>query len=145
VTAAPHADVASQLSAILAGQQVVDRSLPLLAAAGPACVVDMTGLVGQAAAGHRPAVTVAELTAWVTAHGELRPGDVVLLRSGWDIRYRPRPEGAACGADMLVTKTAPGWPAPAADAVGWLRELAPAVWAPMGCPSARPKAPCCLD
>jgi hypothetical protein len=37
-----------------------------------AWVVDVTGLVGRAAPGHSPAVTGAGLTAWVTAHGELR-------------------------------------------------------------------------
>jgi hypothetical protein len=35
----------------------------------------VTGLVNQAAPGHSPAVSVAGLTAWVTAHGELRLAD----------------------------------------------------------------------
>lgn len=96
--------------------------LPLLAAVGPACVVGVTGLVDRGRPGHSPPVTVAELTAWENAHGKLRLGDVVLLRSGWDSRYRPGSEGAAYGADVLVTATAPGWPAPTADAVGWLHE-----------------------
>ncbi len=68
MTAAPHADVASQLSAILAGHQVVDLSLPLaeelpctwpgrmpfrcwLAAAhGELRLVDGTGAPGRALA-----------------------------------------------------------------------------------------------
>ena len=104
-----------------AGDIGVDR-LPLLAAAGPASVVDVAGLSGTTSGGASPPVTVAELTAWEDANGAVRPGDVVLLRTGWDSRYRSGPEGAEYGTDALVRGTGPGWPAPTPEAVGWLHE-----------------------
>ena len=53
-------------------------------------------------------------------HGELRPGDVVIFRSGWSDRYvRPFPQGDACMADPLNGK-AEGWPAPGPEAVLYL-------------------------
>jgi kynurenine formamidase len=60
-----------------AGDIGVDR-LPLLAAAGPASVVDVTRLGGTTSGGASPPVTVAELTAWEDAHGPVRAGDVLL-------------------------------------------------------------------
>jgi kynurenine formamidase len=41
-----------------------------------------------------PPVTVAELTAWEDAHGAIRSGDMVLLRTGWD--RRPRAAHGSC-------------------------------------------------
>jgi kynurenine formamidase len=99
----------------------VDR-LPLLAAAGPAIVVDVTGLSRTTSGGASPPVTVAELTAWEDTHGAIRAGDVVLLRTGWDRRYRNGPEAAGYGADALVHGTGPGWPAPTPESVSWLHE-----------------------
>jgi kynurenine formamidase len=104
-----------------AGDIGVDR-LPLLAAAGPASVVDATRLSGTTRGGASPPVTVAELTAWEDANGTVSPGDVVLLRTGWDSRYRSGPEGAGYGTDALVRGTGPGWPAPTPEAVRWLHE-----------------------
>jgi isatin hydrolase len=101
------------------GQIGIDR-LPLLAAAGPADVLDVTSLP-PAPPGHSPAVGPAELARWEAAHGEVRPGDVVLLHSGWDERYRRGPDGAGYGRDVLAGAQ-PGWPAPTADAMEWLHE-----------------------
>jgi kynurenine formamidase len=112
-TQLPHAGPAGDIG--------VDK-LPLLAAAGPACVIDVTGLATAASPGTSPPVTAAELTAWQAAHGDLQPGDLVLLRTGWDRRYRAGPAGASYGAGALVTKTGPAWPAPIPEAVGWLHE-----------------------
>lgn len=91
----------------------------MLAAAGPADVVDVTGL-DAATSGHSPAVDVSHLAGWESEHGPIAPGDVVLLRSDWDDRYRPGPEGSAYGADVLVAGTRPGWPAPTPEAMEWL-------------------------
>jgi kynurenine formamidase len=42
-------------------------------------------------------VTAAEIRAYEKKHGELRPGDVVILHSGWsDKHYKPLPAGSAC-------------------------------------------------
>jgi isatin hydrolase len=85
-------------------------------------VIDVTRLDGTTSGGASPAVTVAELTGWEDAYGEIHAGDVVLLHTGWDQRYRSGPEGAGYGADALVRGTGPGWPAPTPEAVGWLHE-----------------------
>lgn len=102
------------------GQAGIDR-LPLLAAAGPADVVDVTGL-DQAAGGHSPAVDVPHLAAWEAEHGPVSAGDAVLLRGGWDDRYRPGADGDRYGQDVLVTGAEPGWPAPTPQAIEWLHE-----------------------
>jgi len=49
--------------------------------------------------------------------------DVVLFRSDWDARfYKSGPEGRAYAHDVLVTKTAPGWPAPDVPTIELLLE-----------------------
>jgi kynurenine formamidase len=131
------------LEQIFAGHQVVDLSLPLaegmpytaprhfmpsngtmeqlplLAAAGPACVVDVTGL-DAAEAGASPRITPRHLERWEAEHGAIDAGDVVLLRGGWDGHYLPGPPGRRYD-DALVSQTAPGWPAPTQEAIDWLR------------------------
>jgi kynurenine formamidase len=96
--------------------------LPLLAASGPAAVIDVRELDGQAAPGHSPAITPDHVTSFESRHGTLRPGDVVLFRTGWDARYRPAPEGAAYAADVLTARRAPGWPAPNTQTIRLIRE-----------------------
>lgn len=74
----------------------------------PAAVVDIRH---QAAADHAYAATVADLTAWEAAHGQVPSGAAVLLRTGWDerwpdpARYAERYPGfSAQAADWLVTE-----------------------------------------
>lgn len=109
----PHAGPAGAIS-------VAD--VPLLAASGPAAVIDVRGLDGQAAPGQSPAITPEHVTAFEAAHGPLRAGDVVLFRTGWDARYRPGQDGDAYGADVLATGRAPGWPAPTPETIGLIRD-----------------------
>jgi kynurenine formamidase len=101
-----------------AGEVGVDR-LPLLAAAGPADVVDVTGL-DSAPNGMSSPVTPAYLERWEYDHGPVHPGDVVLLRSGWDDGYLPGAAGSGYGTDVLVARSEPGWPAPTPAAIEWL-------------------------
>lgn len=96
--------------------------LPLLAASGPAAVIDVTDLDGAADPGRSPAITPEQVTAFEARHGPLQAGDAVLLRTGWDSRYEPGEAGAAYGTDVLVSGTAPGWPAPQPETIGLLRE-----------------------
>jgi kynurenine formamidase len=96
--------------------------LPLLTACGPAAVIDVRELDGQAAPGRSPVITPDHVTSFEKAHGTLRPGDVVLFRTGWDARYRPLPDGNAYGKDVLTTARAPGWPAPNPDTIALIRE-----------------------
>lgn len=98
--------------------------LPLLSAAGPADVVDVTGLGTDAdvADGASPPVTPEHLQRWEAENGAFGPGDVVLLRSDWDQRYQAGEAGGRYGTDVLVHETGPGWPAPTASAVEFLHE-----------------------
>ena len=102
-----------------AGDVGVDR-LPLLAAAGPADVIDVTALTEQAEQGESAPVTAGHLSAWAEQYGPPQAGDIVLLRSDWDERYVPGPDGSRYGSDALVSKTGPAWPAPTPEAVEWL-------------------------
>ena len=86
--------------------------VPLLAASGPAALIDVRELDGQAAPGQSPVITPGHVTRFEAEHGPLQSGDIVLFRTGWDARYRPGPDGAAYGADVLTTGRLPGWPAP---------------------------------
>ncbi len=94
-----------------AGEIGVDR-LPLLAAAGPAVVVDVTGLSGTTGGGTSPPVTVAELTAWEDAPraGAGQRCGAAARRLGPAVPRRP--EGARYGADALVHGTGPGCAGP---------------------------------
>ena len=96
--------------------------LPLLASSGPAALIDVRDLDGQAAPGHSPAITPDHVTGFERQHGPLRPGDVVLFRTGWDSRYRPGRDGAAYGADVLTTARVPGWPAPHPETIELIRD-----------------------
>jgi isatin hydrolase len=96
--------------------------VPLLAASGPAAVIDVRELDGQAAPGHSPAITPQHLLRFEGEHGPIRPGDIVLFRTGWDSRYRPGPDGQAYGADVLTTGRLPGWPAPQPETMELIRD-----------------------
>jgi isatin hydrolase len=104
------------------GGAVGIADLPLLAASGPAALIDVRELDRQAAPGHSPAITPDHVTGFEDRHGRLRPGDVVLFRTGWDSRYRPGPDGDAYAADVLTAKRAPGWPAPAPETIDLIRD-----------------------
>ena len=51
---------------------------------GPAVVVDISA---RAAADPDALLTVADLTAWEKAHGEIADGSILLVRSGWGSRW----------------------------------------------------------
>jgi kynurenine formamidase len=104
-----------------AGAVGIDR-LPLLSAAGPAAVVDVTDLAGAGEPGTSPPITPEHFESWEAEHGGLLASDVVLLRSGWDARYQAGPAAQAYGADVLVTRGSPGWPAPTPKAIDWLHQ-----------------------
>jgi isatin hydrolase len=89
---------------------------------GPAAVIDARSDESQGAAGMSPAIEEADIRAWEAEHGALQAGEVVLLRTGWDRYYRADAEGLKYVHRPLVTKDAPGWPAPDAGAVAYLAE-----------------------
>jgi kynurenine formamidase len=89
---------------------------------GPAAVVDVTDLVGRAAAGESPLIEPDALDRFEARHGRLSPGDVVLFRADWDRFYRAGADGAAYVRDCAVARSAPGWPAPSGETVVALAE-----------------------
>ena len=94
---------------------------PLERMMGPAAVIDVTALLDKAPNGQSPRITVAHIQAWEKTHGSIRAGEVVLFRSGYtDKYYKPFPEGERLTQAPLVTKSAPGWPAPAPEVMEYL-------------------------
>jgi isatin hydrolase len=88
---------------------------------GPAAVIDVRDLVGQAGNGESPIVTPQRIDAWEAEHGRLQPGDIALFNSGWDRFYLPMAEGGhAYVVDPIVHQSAPGWPTPGVDALALL-------------------------
>jgi kynurenine formamidase len=102
---------------------VTTEKVPIAQSCGPARVIDVQHLLGTTGKGSWPAspeVTEAEVRAYEKRHGALKPGDVVVFRSGWsDKHYRRLPEGAACLDEPLNGKKE-GWPAPGPEAVLYL-------------------------
>jgi isatin hydrolase len=98
-----------------AGEVTIDR-VPVDACTGPAAVLDLRDVTGTRP-GISPEVGPDRVLDWESRHGALAPGDVVLLCTGWDRHYRPGPAGSAYVHDVVVTGTAPGWPAPAPETV----------------------------
>ncbi|MQA08184.1 MAG: cyclase family protein [Pseudonocardiaceae bacterium] len=57
---------------------------------------------------------------WEAENGTLTSDHIVLFRTGWDEKYQAGHAGSAYTHDVLVTKTAPGWPAPDTDCISLL-------------------------
>lgn len=90
---------------------------------GPAAVVDLRHLDGEAENGASPAITVAHLEAWEEEHGRFEPGEVVLLLTGWtDMHYVRGEDGRAFLHEPVVLQSRPAWPAPEPDAAIFLHE-----------------------
>lgn len=99
-----------------AGAVSVDR-LDLASLMGAAAVIDAPATQAPTPAGRSPIVGPEAVLAWEARHGRLRPGEIVLLRTGWDRHYRHGVEGDAYCRDVVVTGRSPGWPAPAVETV----------------------------
>jgi kynurenine formamidase len=89
---------------------------------GPAAVVDLRHLDGEAEAGASPAITVAHLEAWEEEHGRFEPGEIALLLTGWSKHYVKGEAGRAFLHEPVVLQSRPAWPAPEADAAIFLHE-----------------------
>ncbi len=102
---------------------MTSEKVPLGQLIGPSVVVDCRSLRGKAEPGMSPIITVEFLRAWETYNGPFEPGDIVLFHTGWTTDfYRPFPEGQAFGADVILDKKAPGWPAPDGPAMTYLAD-----------------------
>jgi len=105
-----------------AGRTTVEK-VDLQQLVGPCVVVDCRPLRGQAEPGMSPIITADYLKAWEAAHRPFRPGEIVLLQTGWTTDfYKPFPEGLDFGWNVVVAKKAPGWPAPDGAAMTYLAD-----------------------
>lgn len=89
---------------------------------GPAAVVDLRHLDGEAENGASPAITVAHLEAWEAEHGRFEPGEIALLLTGWSKHYVKGEAGRAFLHEPVVLQSRPAWPAPEAAAAIFLHE-----------------------
>jgi kynurenine formamidase len=93
--------------------------VPLEQLIGPAVVIDVTDSLLEAQPGRSPAVGVEAFEAFEAQHGRIEPGDVVILRTDWDLRYVSGDGGRRYVSDCVAGRE-PGWPAPTAEAVSLL-------------------------
>ena len=102
---------------------VTAEQVPLAQTCGPVRIIDVTRLAGTIPQDQWPAspeIKPADIVAHEKQHGELKPGEIVVFRSGWsDRHYRPFSAGNACLSDPLNGKSE-GWPAPGPDAIFYL-------------------------
>jgi kynurenine formamidase len=102
---------------------VTTDKVPIAQTCGPARVIDVRHLAGTSNAKmwpYSPPITAADIENDEKAHGQVRPGDVVVFHTGWTDRFlRPLPLGKACLEDPL-NGASEGWPAPDPDAILYL-------------------------
>lgn len=100
------------------------EKVPLDWTCGNVRVVDVTSLVGSTDKGSWPAspeITPAHIQAFEKKHGELKPGEVVLLRTGHlDRHFKAQPNDTGVWSDPLSGKSE-GWPALGPEAVVFLK------------------------
>ena len=91
------------------------EQVPIAQTCGTARVIDVGYLIGSTDPASWPAsprITPADIRRYEGLRGEIKPGDVVVFRSGWSDRTcRPLPEGKAC-LDGPLNGKSEGWPAP---------------------------------
>ncbi|MFD9864835.1 cyclase family protein [Streptomyces alboflavus] len=103
--------------------EVTAEKVPLSQLMGAACVIDVSALTDASAEpGVSPLIEPGHLAAWEERHGRIGRGDVVLLHTSWDRHYRRGAEGSRYLHDVIVTRSAPGWPAPSVAAMAHLIE-----------------------
>lgn len=100
------------------------EQVPLDWTCGPLRIIDVRKLVGSTDAKSWPAspeITPLHLQADETAHGNLRPGDIVLFRTDHlDKNFREQPNDTGVWSDPFQGKSE-GWPAPGPAAILYLK------------------------
>jgi kynurenine formamidase len=101
------------------------EQVPLDWTCGEARVIDVRSLVGSTQSTNWPAspeITVAHVEAYERTTNPLRPGDVVIFRTGYNDRNLLLPmDNSGMWIDPLRGKTE-GWPAPGPDVIVYLKE-----------------------
>lgn len=104
---------------------VTTEQVPLEQTCGWARVIDVTHRLGTTKKSQWPAspeITADDIRAYEREHGELKPGQIVIFRSGYDDKhFHSMPEGAALMAEPLAGKRE-GWPAAGPEAIVYLDE-----------------------
>lgn len=99
------------------------EQVPLEWTCGRLRIIDVRSLVGTSDESSWPAspeITAKLIQADERAHGELRPGDVVLFRTGHvDAHFKAAPDDTGLWSDPLAGESE-GWPAVGADAIVYL-------------------------
>jgi kynurenine formamidase len=104
-------------------QQEFGDEVPLGAFAGPAAVIDATAFLDQAEAGKSPRIPVEIARGWEQAHGRIKPGEVVLIDTGYVDRYfTALPAGSRLVQDVITSGRLPGWPVPSNELLEWLAQ-----------------------
>lgn len=98
------------------------ETLDLAKLIGPASVVDLRHLDGQAEPGASPPITVDHLEAWEEEHGRFEAGEIVLLLTGWSQHYVRGAAGKAFVHEPVVLQSRPAWPAPQPQVAVFLHE-----------------------
>ena len=101
------------------------EQVPIEWTCGEARVIDVRSLVGSTQQAHWPAspeITVEHVQAYELTTGNLRPGEVVIFRTGHNDKYlRPQPADAGLWLEPLQGKSE-GWSAPGPDVIAYLKE-----------------------
>ncbi len=102
---------------------VTTEKVPISQSCGPARIIDVQPLLGttdRSTWPNSPEITPGHIRKEESQHGELRPGEIVIMHTGWSDRYfKPFPAGKACLDDPLNGKSE-GWPALGPDAIMYL-------------------------
>jgi kynurenine formamidase len=102
---------------------VTTDKVPIAQSCGPARVIDVSSLLGTTDKSTwpvSPEITVKLIRHDEAQNGEVRPGEIVIFRSGWSDRFfKPLPTGKACLDDPLNGRSE-GWPAPGPEAIVYL-------------------------
>ena len=91
--------------------EATSAEIPLADLMGPAVVIDVRTGTAQAAPGVSPLIDADTVLRAERSGGRLQAGDIVLLRTNWDVQYLPFPVGEGYAAKPLAGEM-PGWPAP---------------------------------
>lgn len=101
------------------------EQIPIEWTCGEARVIDVRSLVGTTRPADwpvSPEITVEHVKSYERAAGALRPGDVVIFRTGHnDAHLRQQPNDAGEWLDPLQGKSE-GWPAPGPEVIVYLKE-----------------------
>ncbi len=104
---------------------VTTETVPVSQTCGWARVIDVEQLRGSTDEKSWPAspeITSAHIQKYEQEQGELKPGEIVIFRSGYSDTYlHPHEAGESCMAQPLDGKKE-GWPSPGPDAIVYLSE-----------------------